>query len=57
MSPENLSRRAILAGAASVPALAAPAALASVAVAVDPICAAIAAHRTANLEFHDEGDG
>jgi hypothetical protein len=59
MSPTNLSRRAILAGAASVPALAGPAlalppALASAPVAVDPIYAAIEAHRTANLEFHDE---
>jgi hypothetical protein len=54
MSPTNLSRRAILAGAASVPALASPAAFASAPVAVDPIYAAIAAHRTANFEYHDD---
>jgi hypothetical protein len=59
MSPRNLSRRAIMSGAASVPALAGPAlalppALASAPVAVDPIYAAIEAHRTANLEFQDE---
>jgi hypothetical protein len=54
MSPENLSRRAILAGAASVPVLASPAAFASASAAVDPIYAAIAAHRIANLEFHGE---
>ena len=55
MSPENLSRRAILAGAASVPALALPATVALAATAaIDPIYAAIAAHRTANFEFHDD---
>ena len=54
MSPTNLSRRAILAGAASVPALASPAAFASATAAVDPIYAAIEAHRTANFEFHDD---
>jgi hypothetical protein len=41
MSPENLSRRAILAGAASVPALALPAVAASASTDPDPIFAAI----------------
>jgi hypothetical protein len=39
MSPENLSRRAILAGAASVPALALPAVVASAAATVSPAIA------------------
>jgi hypothetical protein len=51
----NLSRRRLVASAAALPALGVSAvALASAPVAVDPIYAAIAAHRTANLEFHDE---
>jgi len=55
MSPNHLSRRRLVATAAALSALAAPAAaLASVPAAVDPIYVAIAAHRTANLEFHDE---
>jgi hypothetical protein len=51
----NLSRRRLVASAAALPALGVSAvALASAPVAVDPIYAAIAAHRTANLEFHDD---
>jgi hypothetical protein len=49
MSPEILSRRAILAGAASVPALALPAA--AIASEPDPILAAIEAHRRAWVDF------
>jgi hypothetical protein len=51
----NLSRRRLVASAAALPALGVSAgAFASVPFAVDPIYAAIAAHRIANLEFHDE---
>jgi hypothetical protein len=49
----NLSRRRLVASATALPALGVSAiAFASVPVAVDPIYAAIAAHRAANLEFH-----
>ena len=51
MSPENLSRRAILAGAASVPALALPAVVASASAGPDPIFVAIEAHRRAWVDL------
>jgi hypothetical protein len=50
MLPENLSRRAILAGAAAVPALALPAVAYSSAES-DPILAAIEAHRQGHAEY------
>jgi hypothetical protein len=50
MSPENLSRRSILAGAASVPALALPT-VASASTEPDPIFAAIEAHRRGHAEY------
>jgi hypothetical protein len=51
----NLSRRRLVASAAALPALGVSAvALASASAAVDPIYAAIEAHRTANFEFHDD---
>ena len=51
----NLSRRRLVASAIALPALGVSAvALASAPVAVDPIYAAIEAHRTANFEFHDD---
>jgi hypothetical protein len=51
MSPENLSRRAILAGAASVPALALPAVAKSALADPDPIFTAIEAHRRAWIDL------
>jgi hypothetical protein len=51
MSHENLSRRAILAGAASVPALALPAVGKSASAEPDPILAAIEAHRRAWVDL------
>jgi hypothetical protein len=51
MSPENLSRRAILAGAASVPVLALPAVAKSASADPDPIFAAIEAHRRAWVDL------
>jgi hypothetical protein len=51
MSPENLSRRAIRAGAASVPALAVPAVAKSASADPDPILAAIEAHRRAWVDL------
>jgi hypothetical protein len=58
MSPENLSRRAILAGAAAVPALALPAVAASDSTNPDPIFAAIDAHRAAvnDINLQEEDD-
>jgi hypothetical protein len=51
MSTENFSRRAILAGAASVPVLALPAVVSSASTDPDPIFAAIEAHRRAWVDL------
>jgi hypothetical protein len=51
MSPENLSRRAILAGAAAVPALALPIVVAAIPAAADDTFARIVRHRAIAIQL------
>ena len=53
MSPENLSRRTILAGAATAPVVTLPTAPAAAAPAVDDTLARIERHRICNAKFDE----